>query len=111
MSEKIIELNNNNFNTIVSEKSDFIVIDFWAPWCGPCRMMSPVFEEIANELKDNTSVKFAKVNVDENPDLGTKFRVTSIPFFIIFKNGKAVATKVGGSTKASMQEWIVSNLK
>lgn len=90
-------------NTFESEvlKSDIpVVVDFWATWCGPCMMMGPVLEEVAEELKGK--VKFCKVNVDENPSLAEKFGIMSIPNFILFKNGQNVAQRVGGCPKEEL---------
>lgn len=83
------------------------VIDFWAPWCGPCRMMMPILEEIASEM---TNVKFFKVNVDndENSNIASRFHVISIPCFIVFRDGKVIGTRPGGSSKRDMLEWLNS---
>lgn len=75
-------------------------IDFWAPWCGPCRMMNPVIEELEHELKDK--VEFVKVNVDEQPDFASKYGVMSIPTYVIEKEGKEVGRKVGVTSKADL---------
>ena len=79
------QLNTNDFNTQVKGSSDVYVVDFWAPWCGPCRMMGPILEEFATK---QTKIKVAKVNVDDNQDLAHEFGITGIPTIIIFNKGK-----------------------
>ena len=108
MSNNVIELNDKNFNKEVLEKNGFSLVDFWAPWCGPCRMMAPVVEEISEEVK---KVSFYKVNIDENQNLSSDYRVSSIPCFILFKNGKAIASRVGGSSKEDFIDWINKQIK
>lgn len=81
-----------------------VLVDFWAPWCGPCRMLSPVLDELAGELKDQ--VKIVKVNVDEEPELASKFGVMSIPTVIAFKQGKAVNKVVGFRSKDDFKNMI-----
>ena len=108
VSENIFELNAESFKNEVLNNKGYSLVDFWAPWCGPCRMMVPIFEELSNEVKN---VKFCKVNVDENQDISSGYRVSSIPCFILFKEGKAVASKVGGASKEDFKEWIEENAK
>jgi thioredoxin 1 len=86
MTKKVTELNNDNFDSFLN--GDNVIVDFWAPWCGPCRMMAPFFEEASEELKDR--VKFAKVNVDDNQELAERFQVMSIPTMIFFKDKEQV---------------------
>lgn len=83
-----------------------VVVDFWAEWCGPCRMISPVLEEIATEMGDK--VKIVKMNIDENQQTPSKLGVRSIPTLTLFKNGEAVSTKVGVLPKSKLIEWINS---
>lgn len=108
MSEGITIINDENLKSEVLNDKGYSLIDFWAPWCGPCRMMMPIFEELSTEIKN---VKFCKVNVDENQDIASSYRVSSIPFFVLFKDGKAVASKVGGTSKDDFKEWIKENTK
>lgn len=101
----IKEVNDANFNDLVLKSDKTVVVDFWASWCGPCKMLAPIMEEVEGELKDN--INFFKLNVDENPVSAQMYRVASIPTLIIFKNGKAVNSLIGFRPKES----IVSILK
>ena len=101
----MLELTEDNFEKEI-KNNKIVVVDFWTSWCGPCKAMAPVFEELSKEMKD---VKFAKINVDENTEIATKFRVQSIPTFIIFKEGKPVGTIIGGQSKSSLKAKIESS--
>ena len=85
-----------------------VLVDFWAEWCGPCRMIAPALEEIAAELGDKVTV--AKINIDENPDTPGKYGVRGIPTMLLFKNGEAVAQKVGAAPRSQIQQWLESQL-
>jgi thioredoxin 1 len=88
-------------------KSDVpVVVDFWAEWCGPCRMIAPALEEISNEMAGKIAV--VKVNIDEEPELGAKYGVRSIPTLLIFKGGEQVSNMVGAVPKSKMSSWIAS---
>ncbi len=95
----VVTITKENFRTEVLESDKPVLVDFWAAWCGPCRMLSPVVDEIAEETG---SVKVGKVNVDEQPALAEQFGVASIPTLILFKDGKAVETSVGVRPKAAI---------
>lgn len=104
MSDQPIEVRDNNFEEEVLESSTPVLVDFWAPWCGPCRMVAPVVEEIARDY--NNRLKVAKVNVDDNPDTASRFGIMSIPTLILFKEGKPVETLVGFQPKDKLAQKI-----
>ena len=103
-----LKITTENFAQEV-EKSDVpVFVDFWASWCGPCKMMSPVVDEVAEELSGK--VKVGKVNVDDEGDLAQKYGIMSIPAFLIFKNGQKVAETVGGRSKEDLKAFIEQNV-
>ena len=93
MSEKITELDSSNFDSTLSSSSIPIVVDFWAPWCGPCKAIAPILNELAEELGD--AVKICKVNIDNNSEVASKYEIRAIPTILIFKDGQIVDTIVG----------------
>ena len=97
-----------SFDSEVLGSSEPVVVDFWAEWCGPCRMISPALEEIATEM--DGKVKIAKLNVDENPDITIRYGVRSIPTLIMFKNGEPTSMQVGAVPKGRLQQWIESGI-
>lgn len=98
----VLHLTKNDFNEVINN-NETVLVDFWAPWCGPCRMLGPVLEEVAGEV--NNAV-IAKVNVDEESDLAREFRVSSIPTILVFKNGKLAKTSVGYIAKAQVKKLL-----
>lgn len=103
-----LELNSKNFKTEVTDFQGGALIDFWAPWCGPCRMMGPIIDSLAEKYAGK--VKIAKINVDDSPDIAASFNVSTIPTLIFFKNGKAVHTMVGVSPEPELENQIKSQL-
>jgi thioredoxin 1 len=103
-----VKVDNNNFRSDVLEAKEPVVVDFWAEWCGPCKMIGPSLEEISTELAGK--VKVAKLNIDENPELAAQFGVRSIPTLMIFKGGEVADMKVGAAPKTALSHWINGSL-
>ena len=93
-----------DFESEVLKATGAVVVDFWAEWCGPCRMIAPALEEIAGSL--NGKVKIVKLNVDENPQTASKYGVMSIPTLMLFKNGEMASRQVGAAPKQKLEQWI-----
>ena len=104
---QIIEMNDENFDEEINKEYKTLIVDFWAEWCGPCKLLSPIIEEVAKELEDQ--VTFGKVNLDSNQDLAMKLSIRSIPTLLMFKDGKLRDTKVGLLSKSDLQDWILSS--
>ena len=98
-----VQITKDNYQTLVTESSKTVLLDFWAVWCGPCKMIAPMVEAIAEERDD---VLVGKVNVDEEMDLATQFGITSIPTLVVIKEGKPVATAVGYRPKADIEKLL-----
>lgn len=103
-----VNIDKNSFKQDVLESAEPVVVDFWAEWCGPCKMIAPSLEEISREMAGK--VKIAKVNVDENPELAAQFGVRSIPTLMLFKGGEVADIKVGAVPKTALSAWIGGNL-
>ncbi len=99
-SEKITHLTDATFDEVVSGSTEPVVVDFWAEWCGPCKMIAPILDEIAEEQEGK--VKVTKLNVDENPNTSLKYQVMSIPTMLVFENGEVTKTIVGAKPKAML---------
>jgi len=107
-SEYVKHADDNNFSTVVLKEAKPTLVDFWAPWCGPCRALGPILEELAVEYNDRVNV--VKVNVDDNPATASQYGVQSIPTLIIVKNGKVQDTKIGLLSKKQLTALIDKNL-
>ncbi len=108
MSEHIKNVTDDSFETDVLGSEKPVLVDYWAEWCGPCKMIAPVLEEVADEYSDKMSV--AKLNIDENQNTPPKYGIRGIPTLMMFKGGEVVATKVGALSKTQLIEFIQGNL-
>jgi thioredoxin 1 len=108
MSDKIVHVSDDTFENDVLKSERPVLIDYWAEWCGPCKMIAPVLSEIADEYADK--IKVAKLNIDENPETPPKYGIRGIPTLMLFKNGNVEATKVGAVSKSQLTAFIDSNL-
>ena len=103
----IINVSDKEFEEKVLKSGDLVLCDFWAEWCGPCKQISPILEELSSEYKSK-NVTIAKVNIDDNPETPAKYGIMSIPSLLLFKDGKLVSTQVGLQQKDALEEWIKS---
>ena len=101
-------ITDESFETDVIKSNKPTIVDFWAEWCGPCKQIGPVLEEISNEMKDEVII--AKHNIDEEPNTPTKYGIKGIPTMLLFKGGELKATKVGATTKSNILDWIKENI-
>lgn len=108
MSSDIVYLTDSSFEEDVLQNSVPVLVDYWAEWCGPCKMIAPILEEIANEYGDK--IRVAKINIDENPDTPPKYGIRGIPTLMLFKNGQVEATKVGALSKSQLASFIDQNI-
>ncbi|OCG09929.1 thioredoxin TrxA [Gilliamella apicola] len=108
MSNNIVSLSEATFDKQINDTEKPVLVDFWAEWCRPCKAIAPILEEAAQEYGDK--VIFAKVNIEENPNIAPKFGIRGIPTLLIFKHGKVVATQVGESSKAQLKSFIDGQL-
>jgi thioredoxin 1 len=108
MSENTMPVTDASFSADVLEAKGAVLVDFWAEWCGPCKMIGPALEEIGAEYAGRLTV--AKVNIDDNPVTPNNYAVRGIPTLILFKDGKPVATKVGAAPKSALKEWVNASL-
>ncbi len=107
MSDKIIHLTDDSFDTDVLKADGLTLVDFWAEWCGPCKMIAPILDEIAEEYQGKLTV--AKLNIDQNPGTAPKYGIRGIPTLLLFKNGEVAATKVGALSKGQLKEFLDAN--
>lgn len=108
MSDKIVQISDASFAEDVLNATTPVLVDFWAPWCGPCKMIAPILDDLAEELGDK--IKICKMNVDDNQEVPAKFNVRGIPTLLIFKDGNIEATKVGALSKSQLMEFIQDSL-
>ncbi len=108
MSDRIVHTTDSGFETDVLASDKPVLLDFWAEWCGPCKMIAPLLDEAADEYADKLSV--VKINIDENPNTPQKFGIRSIPTLMIFKDGAPQAQKLGSMSKSQLVEFLDSNL-
>ena len=108
MSGNIIYVTDDNFETEVLNSSAPVLVDYWAEWCGPCKMIAPILDEIASEYTGK--IKVAKLNIDDNPQTPPKYGIRGIPTLMLFKNGNVEATKVGALSKSQLTAFIDSNI-
>ncbi len=104
----MLDITKDNFESEVKKSSVPVVIDFWAAWCGPCRIFSPVFEELAKQY--DKKIKFVKLNVDDNPEIASEYNVMSIPTALLFDRGDVKAMSVGALPKEDFKKWLEKNL-
>ena len=109
MSNKIVHISDASFADEVLNADGPVLIDYWAEWCGPCKMIAPILDELAEEYGDR--LKIAKLNIDENPETPPKYGIRGIPTLMLFKNGAVEATKVGAVSKSQLAEFIDSNVE
>ncbi len=103
-----VTIDKNSFEDGVLKAAEPVVVDFWAEWCGPCKMIAPALEEISAEM--GGKVKIAKVNIDENPEIAAQYGVRSIPTLMVFKDGEVADMKVGAVPKSALSSWISGNV-
>lgn len=108
MSENIVHTSDGSFETDVIQSDKPVLLDFWAEWCGPCKMIAPLLDEAADEYGEKLSI--VKINIDENPNTPQKFGIRSIPTLMIFKDGAPQAQKLGAMSKSQLTEFLDSNL-
>ncbi len=104
-----VEATAENFNEMVLQANTLVLVDFWAEWCGPCKALSPILEEIANEFGDK--VVIAKLNVEEQNDLASQYQIRALPSLLLFRDGNMIASSTGSQPKAQLKQWIDENLE
>ena len=108
MSENILHTSDEGFDTDVLQSDKPVLVDYWAEWCGPCKMIAPILEEVASEYGEK--IKVCKLNIDENQETPPRYGIRGIPTLILFKNGEVEATKVGALSKTQLQSFLDDNI-
>lgn len=108
MSEKIVHTSDDTFSSDVLESEQPVLVDYWAEWCGPCKMIAPILNEIADDYADR--LKVVKLNIDENPQTPPRYGIRGIPTLMLFKSGNVEATKVGAVSKSQLAAFLDTNL-
>lgn len=108
MGEKVITLTESNWNEEVLNSKIPVLVDFWAPWCGPCRIIAPIVEELAGKFEGR--IKVGKLNTDEHPDIAGRYGIRAIPTLVLFKNGEVVDTRIGVQPREALEQMIISHI-
>jgi thioredoxin 1 len=108
VSDNIVHTSDSGFDADVLQSEKPVLIDFWAEWCGPCKMIAPILDDVAGEYADRVAIK--KLNIDENPNIAQKFGIRSIPTLMLFKDGAVQAQKLGAMSKSQLTEFLETNL-
>ena len=107
-SKNVLHVSDSEFQSKILNGKGYFLVDFWAPWCGPCKQLGPVIDELASERHD---VQFVKINIDDNPESASNLGIRSIPTLILFKDGENVETRLGAMSKTALNDWLNNHIK